>query len=431
MSDIALQKVFIRSLLYVFGFATIFYPILTQFAQPFILASMLGITILVAYGTLALKRPLPVTSLYYGLFVLVFVYFCWAGIAFYYGNNPLYVFQDSFGFLFYLFSPVLFLFIKFFDLKGVFFRGLFYLCTFISLLSLGIIITYHAKYGPVEHEPLLQINQLIKSFGLNWAIGHNMGFIGVYTWAGHFLLLGIGLAYYRYFLSRRSSYLYLIFLYSFGVLADGHRGLLASLFFLVFLLIPLLRKTFAMKKLLVHSLLFLVLTILFLIFNFTWISDRFNFSDSDPSTLQRFLQVPALIDKIFDRPFLGSGFGSFASIIRNSERPFLYEVDFLATIMKLGVIGTLLYFGSYFCILNVARRRGHPLGYIFFCVGSSFFLYMGTNGGTAMSPDTSIFHMFLFIAIAISEAIFQRGIPGSNQTTQNSEVTVHRPARNG
>jgi hypothetical protein len=237
---------------------------------------------------------------------------------------------------------------------------------------------------------------------LNWVIDNNAGFLGLYTFTAHFLLLGIGLSFYYYYISKQSSYIYLILLFIFGLFADGHRALVVSLFLLILLLFPLIRKSFPIKRLFVYSIIVVITLISVLIINFDWFHERYSFTGTDPSTFERIAQIPALFDKIIERPILGSGFGSFASVIRNEERPFYYEVDYLATIMKLGLLGSILYFGVYLYMLNVARRFGGVFGYMLFCVGLSYLFYMGTNGGTAMSPDSAIFHMFLFTLISLS-----------------------------
>jgi hypothetical protein len=159
---------------------------------------------------------------------------------------------------------------------------------------------------------------------------------------------------------------------------------------------------FEIKKLTILAFVAASTLLLMLVINFEWVKERYNFTLSDDSTHERFIQIPSLLDKIMESPVWGSGFGAYTSVIRNQERPFLYEVDFLATVMKLGLVGSLLYYGSYLYLLDKARRSGRVFGYILFCVGLSFLFYMGTNGGLAMSPDSSIFHMFLFILISLS-----------------------------
>lgn len=390
-------------LLYVFGTAIALYPPLAQFSQPIIIASFLLILLVVLYEIIFSKRSIPNSALYGVVGVLSFVYIFWLYIAILYDNNITYALQDSLGFAIYLFlTPVFFIFIRLNKLDRQFLNLSTRLSTFIASISLGIVVWYYISFGAVEAESLLAMNVFIKSLGLNWMIDNNSGFLGLYTYTSHFLLLGIGLAFYNFYTYKKPVYLYLIILNAFGILADGHRALVISMLLLMFLLLPLIKQVLPFKKLITY---FLIVTILLLVavaLNFEWIQERFNFSASDDSTLERFLQIPALLDKIMDSPIFGSGFGSFARVIRSTERPFSYEVDFLAVIMKLGFFGSLLYFGTYLYMLDVARRFGGVLGYVLFCVGLSFLLYMGTNGNQAMSTDSAVFHMFLFILIALS-----------------------------
>jgi hypothetical protein len=81
--------------------------------------------------------------------------------------------------------------------------------------------------------------------------------------------------------------------------------------------------------------------------------------------------------------------------------------------MKLGIVGSVLYFGAYLCMLNRSRRGGGALGYILFCVGLAFLFYMGTNGNSAMSTDSAVFHMFIFLLIALLIQARRPGAPSN------------------
>jgi len=135
-----------------------------------------------------------------------------------------------------------------------------------------------------------------------------------------------------------------------------------------------------------------------------WVQTRFDFTGDDPSTAERQAQIPALIDKIEEHPVLGSGFGSSAAYIRSLERPFSYEVDFLATIMKLGLVGGMIYFGTYLVVLIHGWLAGGRAGLYLLSAGAPFFIYMGTNGNQAMSTDSAVFHIFIFLLIAFAVA---------------------------
>jgi hypothetical protein len=377
------------------------YAPLAQFVPPVILLSFVLIIFVVTYGFAFQETIVSKTPLFAVVGVLTLVYAGWFLIAVLHGNNLVYATQDSLGFLVYLMTPILFIFIQSNNLRQSFVNFINHLCLLIAGVSLGIVVWYYASFGAVEGESLLAMNAVIASLGLNWMIDNNAGLLGLYTYTGHFLLLGVGLSFYNYCRQKRLVHLLLIVLFGFGVLADGHRALVVSYFLLLALMFPLYRTAFPPRKILLYSVAAVLALALVAFMNMEWVLERFNFSEADVSTAERFVQIPALLDQIMQHPIMGNGFGSFAKVIRNRERPFYYEVDFLATIMKLGVIGTLLYFGSYLYMLDYGRRFGRQAGYVFFCVGLAFFFYMGTNGGTAMTPDSSVFHMFLFLLIAL------------------------------
>lgn len=391
-----------KALLYAFCASIALYPPLAQFVQPVILLSFVLILFAVAYGIAFQAKPVSYTLLFPVVGVLTAIYAVWYMVAILHGNNLVYATQDSLGFVLYLLTPILFIFIKANHLEQVFARFLNQLCILIAGVSLAIVLWYYASFGAVEAESLVALNAVITSLGLNWMIDNNAGFLGLYTYTGHFLLIGVGLSFYNYCVEKRVVHLLLIVLFGFGVLADGHRALVVSYLFLLALLFPLYTMAFPLKKIVFYSVLAVLALALVMASNMEWILERFNFSESDVSTMERLTQIPALLDKIAQHPVMGNGFGSFAKVIRNQDRPFYYEVDFLATLMKLGVIGTVLYFGAYLYMLDYGRRLGRQAGYVFFCVGLAFFFYMGTNGGTAMSPDSAVFHMFLFILIGIA-----------------------------
>ncbi len=390
-------------LLYIFGSSLALYPPLSQYSLPFILFSFLAISISVFYDILFLNRAIPNSVLFKIVGALTFIYIVWLFIAVLHENDLSYALQDSLGFIIYLFlMPIFFIFIYINKLNQEFADFIVNLSKFIAGISLGVIVWYYLLFGNLQSESLVVINAFIKSIGLNWKVDNNAGFLGMYTYTAHILLLGIGLVFFRSLTQKKRSNLYLIFLFGFGVLADGHRALVVSMLLLFVLLIPLIKQKLSVIKLISYTFVLAIPLLAICLVNFEWIQDRFNFTSSDVSTLERLLQVPALIDKIAENPLFGNGFGAYANIIRSIERPFSYEVDFLATIMKLGLIGSIIYFGSYIFMIIKAWRSASELGYILFCVGISFFFYMGTNGNQAMSTDSSVFHMFLFILISLS-----------------------------
>lgn len=63
---------------------------------------------------------------------------------------------------------------------------------------------------------------------------------------------------------------------------------------------------------------------------------------SDESASDRVDQVQPLLDAWLASPVFGSGMGSAASVSRSDVAPYLYELTYLALLMKMGVIGLLV-----------------------------------------------------------------------------------------
>lgn len=389
-------------ILYLFCTSLTLYPLLAQFAGPFIVLGFAGILCNLVYKMLFHKLHIEESPMYKIIGAMLVVYATWVFVALLLGNDNGYIFLDSQGFLIYLVTPFLFVYIVANGLEARFAAYLFNVCLFIAGLSAAIIVGYFLLVGTPDSESLFVMNAFLDGYGLNWRIDNNSGFLGLYTYTGHILLIGTGLSFYRYTQTGRVREIWFIALFAFGMFADGHRALMVALALLIALMLPLIARMIGLQKMLLILGIVLLICMVGAFIGGDWFSERFNFSSDDASTLERFLQIPALLDKIGERPFFGSGFGAFAKVIRSTERPFSYEVDFLATWMKLGLVGALLYFGTYLAALNRARMSGGPLGYVLFSVGLAFFLYMGTNGNSAMSTDSAVFHMLLFVLIALT-----------------------------
>lgn len=389
-------------MMYVFCTSLALYPLLAQFAAPFMLLSFAGIVCNIALKILFSGLHIEHSPIYKMVWSFMLLYVVWVFISLLLGNDNAYTFLDSQGFIIYLMMPVMYVFIIANRLEQKFFSYIFNLCLIIAVVSVLIIGLYFVLIGEPESDSLFLMNGFFKSYGINWVIDNNSGFLGLYTFTGHLLLIGAGMSFYRYAKTAHIRHALVVVLFGLGMFADGHRALMVSFLILVALMLPLITRVIGLQKML--SILG-VLVLICLVGAFVggdWLMQRFSFSSDDPSTLERLLQIPALFDKIAERPFFGSGFGAFARVIRSPERPFYYEVDFLATWMKLGLIGSFLYFGTYLAALNRARLSGGDLGYVLFSVGLAFFFYMGTNGGTAMSTDSAVFHLLIFLLISLT-----------------------------
>ena len=390
-------------LLYVLCGSLALYPLLEKFVAPVIAASYALVLVIVVSRLFGNGFRVPRSYLGWLWLTYSAVYGIWYAVAVLYGNKIAYINTDSLGFsLYFGFVPVLFLYITFHRLEAAFAGFIVGCCLVIAAISVVAVAGYYVAFGEVDGNALLSTNAFLASLGLNWQIDNNVGLLGMYTNTAHLLLLGIAIVLYRYASSGSRRELGLAALFLVGILLDGHRALvIAALMQLAILAPPLLRRMSPSRRTVVVAALIagaLITTLL----SWDWIQTRFDFSGEDVSTAERHAQIPALIDKIEENPVMGSGFGSSASYIRSIERPFSYEVDFLATFMKLGLVGGLVYFGTYLLVLLHGWRAGGRAGLFLLSAGAPFFFYMGTNGNQAMSTDSAVFHIFIFLLIAFA-----------------------------
>ena len=387
-------------LLYVLCGSLVLYPLLEKFLAP-----VIGIAYFFAAVPLVMRLwsngfRVPRTYLGWVWAIYSMVYVIWYAIALLHGNIGAYISQDSLGFLLYFGAlPILFLYIKFSGLESTFSQFIVDCSTLIATLSVAVVAGYYVVFGEVDGDSLLLLNDFLATLGLTWQIDSNSGLLGVYTYTGHLLLLGIAIVLYRYTLFPRRKDLALVALYFVGIVLDGHRALVVASVLQLLILAPRLFGGVSISKKIVLVTVLVVAPTIAALLGLDWIQSRFDFTTNDPSTEERYAQIPALLDKIMQDPLLGSGFGSVAGYVRSAERPFSYEVDFLATAMKLGVLGSLIYFGTYLAALVYGFRSSGRAGLFLLSAGLSFFFYMGTNGGQAMSTDSAIFHIFIFLLI--------------------------------
>ena len=381
----------------------VLYPLLHRWIAPFVGLSFGLATLLVSVGVVQRNLRIPSSVLTNIWIAFMIIYDIWFIIALIYGNTLRYIYQDSAGFLLYLGAlPVIYLLVQQNNLQRLFFSFVERLSQLIGAASVILAVIIYGVMGEISSESITLINAYAFTMGLSWSIDHNHGLLGLYTNVAHFMLLGSALAFYRFYLFGRRRDVFLILLYLTAFLLDGRRALVIAAFMqIVIVALPRLKMLLFGQHMML-ALVMLVGLIVFIISNKDWIQQRFNFYDVDASSAERYAQIPALLDKIVDKPVFGGGFGSIASYIRSFERPFSYEVDFLATFMKLGMVGGILYFGTYlFGVAQALRIRG-PLGLYLISAGLPFFFYMGTNGNQAMSTDSAIFHIFLFMMIAFT-----------------------------
>jgi hypothetical protein len=379
------------------------YPLLERFIAPVLVVSFMLTA--VSVGARLFTNGFRVPFSFIGIVWLVYglVYALWFFIGLTRGNPQPYVTQDSFGFLLYVgVMPILYCHIVFHRLQDNFFRFIERCSAAIGLLSVAVVAGFLLVFGEIDFDSMMMTNLFLRSLGFSWTIDHNSGVLGLYSNIAHLALLGNAIVLHRYSQHHRKKDILLLLLFLAAIVLDGRRALVITA--ILQLLIASPRLMSYLKPL--HRLRLLVaaagICTLLVVGNLDWIAKRFEFSDEDVSTAERYAQTPALLDKIAENPVFGGGFGTVASYIRSQERPYSYEVDLLATIMKLGAIGSLLYFGTYFYGVAQASRARGGIGVFLISAGLPFFFYMGTNGNQAMSTDSAVFHIFLFLMIAFS-----------------------------
>jgi len=380
------------------------YPLLERFIVPVLAAAFLLSATSVVGRLFANGLRTPPSFIWgaWGMFFAIYVFwFCVALIR----QNPIaYINQDSFGFLLYIFAmPVLYLYIRWNRLEQQFFRFIEICSWAIGLVSIALVAGFFLMFGEINSDSMVFTNLFLRSLGLSWTIDHNHGMLGLYSNIAHLVLLGNALALHRYALHHRRKDLLLVLVCIAALALDGRRALVISAVLQLLIIAPRLMS--ALKP--AHRILLLasaaVLTSAFVVTNLEWVEQRFEFSEEDVSTALRQEQIPPLLEKIAENPVLGGGFGTVARLLRSQLRPFSYEVDFLATFMKLGMVGGLLYFGTYLFVVSRESLRCGARGIFYISAGWAFFFFMGTNGNQAMSTDSAIFHIFLFLLIAFSQ----------------------------
>jgi hypothetical protein len=328
------------------------------------------------------------------------------------------IFKDSVGFIFY---PA------YFPLVALMVAGKIGRCEWeCFLIVLGVAVSifhvvayfaFYQLYGVLTFETLTAVNEVLKNIGTASKYATGGGVLRVDSGLGLLLIIPMLIVLSR-ILQKPSSLknLFLITIMLLGILLEGHRALaivVAAGCFLYVIWLVLAKKnhTKLVIKIVQLSLLLgtgmLILAIMFgdeLTLVLTRFSDLTN-GNSAGALLDtdRSEQIHPLIAKIAEAPILGNGFGTNASLIRNTERPFMYEIDYLAVLMKLGLLGGFLYFSAYAYLmyLGVKKSRVGNHKIIYFFAGLAFFVYAGTNGGFAMSVFSTLFHLYLMIGLSV------------------------------
>lgn len=158
--------------------------------------------------------------------------------------------------------------------------------------------------------------------------------------------------------SKRMSILYYylyLFLYAISMLAIGSRGIAIGCSILLLLSFSARNiRLLSSKKILTLfiSVSFLSVLIIFispLVSDFVYSSRFFdsNVSSLSDSDITRFEQFNFLFHEFEQQPILGHGLGYYVSgYIRSESNPYAYELFFVALLMKIGILGSLLFIVS-------------------------------------------------------------------------------------
>lgn len=391
-------------LTYLLVTAIVLLPIRFHFFQVFVplLLAVIGCSVL---GDLIIRGArLPYSPVYVSLGIFTAIYALWSLLALYYGNHLNYLFEDSAGFLVYLIFPLFYTYLFRRQMANELTDAIIFAAMVVAIIHIAVFAAYHLVFGGVSFVSLAAVNSLLDSLGFTWELGASGGVLRANTKCGHFLLLGIGLLYFRFLHTKQPVCLMLIGVLLVGAMLDGHKALIVAIAIFILFVLPLVFRTFELYPLKWLGPACIIAGVVLLAFALfidaeSWM-ERFTALESDSVTV-RIAQIGALLDEIAEKPFLGHGFGAQAAIIRNEGRPFMYEVDFLAVTMKLGLLGALAYFSTYVAtVALVIFRRRNAYGYVILAIGLAYLFYMGANGGFAMSPISSFFHILLFSLVS-------------------------------
>ena len=283
----------------------------------------------------------------------------------------------------------------------------------ISVFQILAYIAFYQLFDVLTFETISAANEYLGIIGAAAKYGASAGILRIDSGLAFLLLIPIFIVL-RNVLQGKFVFLNSIALvfFNIGIFLDGHRALTlavisGSLLFIIWFFIKNKEKSKILTSLAGVTLVFVVvLTVAATIYgdDLSLGFDRFtDLSSQSEIGGARMDQIYPLINKISESPIIGSGFGAHASLIRNDERPYMYEMDYLAIFMKLGILGGLLYFGTYFYIMYLSIGSSHigRQSILYFFSSFSFFLFAGTNGGMGMSLVSTLFHLYLIVGLSI------------------------------
>lgn len=311
------------------------------------------------------------------------------------GVDSDYIFLDSAGFpIMFLCIPVVIYLVDKPFLIEFFVKRFIHIGALVSVLSLILFIAYPFFFGTLTLKSITAANIAISSLGLDFKLQASSGMLRVNTNSVQLIFMCVFITAWANCMSKNKK-LFLFFLFFLGVAADGHRVVVVLTALMIFAYFYLVNVR-AMRN---FIFLLLVLSGVFIFSDLIY--SRFDFTTESSSL--RLAQINALLDKMAEHPIIGNGLGSSASIIRNDERPFLYEVDTLAVMMKIGIPLSVLYFANWFTPMFFFIKSDYKFSlshvkalFVFLFIFSSL-VYMTSNGGFSMSPLSAIFQVCMII----------------------------------
>lgn len=287
--------------------------------------------------------------LYYFIFILLSL--VWSTIGYFNGNSSEAI-TDSVRLycIFMLFYAVLAMYVsdinytpyldKFFSVVAV---GISFFCFYVLIDSF---VPLHFFGSYVRDQMLLEIGIHDGYTQMN-----NIN-IGMFSFILPFLFSSL-------LLKKKPLWMYIVVLLSLASVILASRRMILVLFVLTPMLTLIINRIVNKKHAIGRRVFtfyvaifgFSIVAIVYLYMEHNQIYDGFTeriletFVTSEESLRQ--LQHRALVDGFYENIFLGSGFGGVTELIRNTERPWTYELTYSRILFNSGVIGTLMLFSFF------------------------------------------------------------------------------------
>jgi hypothetical protein len=229
-----------------------------------------------------------------------------------------------------------FIFTKF-DLKSI--LNFFFSFSLIGAISVPLFLIIFLLYGPNVLTWLIEEPNAVFTSGAAGVTMHVMGSLA---------FAGCGFFYVPTIINSLFLRSIISFTFIIAVVISGRAALFISLFIGIFLNILISLRNSRIN--LFFLVLFLILVGgIFYLFSLVFKFDIFiAFSNYVNKILEmggqeRIIQARALIQGIYSNLFLGAGHGVGVDVIRNSQFPWRYELLYLATLYRVGLIGFIVY----------------------------------------------------------------------------------------